>query len=137
MESNDCPHSTLQNWSAEPLYSLPDTWSAVLHYTIMVIDRYSKLTNQKTSKNSSFSLLPHVRHRRVLVRCDLNVPLDGATITDDTRIRASLPTIKYLSDKGAKARKIQKRLIGERGRGGRGPNDSAPWGIHLTNVGGH
>merc|ERR1712174_35127 len=34
-------------------------------------------------------------------RCDLNVPLDGKTITDDTRIRASVPTLKYLMDKGA------------------------------------
>ncbi|CAN0140575.1 unnamed protein product [Ascophyllum nodosum] len=40
--------------------------------------------------------------KRVLVRCDLNVPLEGSTITDDTRIRASLPTITYLVDKGAK-----------------------------------
>lgn len=38
----------------------------------------------------------------VLVRSDLNVPLDGKKITDDTRIRASVPTIKYLVDKGAK-----------------------------------
>lgn len=38
------------------------------------------------------------------MRCDLNVPLDGKTITDDTRIRASIPTIKHLVDKGAKAR---------------------------------
>merc|ERR1711998_516448 len=38
----------------------------------------------------------------VLVRCDLNVPLDGKTITDDTRIRASVPTLKYLLDAGAK-----------------------------------
>lgn len=52
---------------------------------------------------------------RVLVRCDLNVPLDGATITDDTRIRASLPTIKYLADKGAKARYRRERER-ERGR---------------------
>ncbi|WP_229054147.1 phosphoglycerate kinase [Aeromicrobium sp. Leaf350] len=40
--------------------------------------------------------------KRVLVRSDLNVPLDGATITDDGRIRASLPTLKRLADAGAK-----------------------------------
>ncbi|HEY7483465.1 MAG TPA: phosphoglycerate kinase [Streptosporangiaceae bacterium] len=40
--------------------------------------------------------------RRVLVRSDLNVPLDGPTITDDGRIRASLPTIKKLADRGAR-----------------------------------
>ncbi|PID53492.1 MAG: phosphoglycerate kinase [Micrococcales bacterium] len=40
--------------------------------------------------------------RRVLVRSDLNVPLDGKTITDDGRIRASLPTWKKLLDAGAK-----------------------------------
>ena len=34
--------------------------------------------------------------KKVLIRCDLNVPLDGKKITDDTRIRASVPTIKYL-----------------------------------------
>jgi hypothetical protein len=39
---------------------------------------------------------------RVLVRCDLNVPLSGTTITDDTRIRGCIPTIQYLSSKGAK-----------------------------------
>jgi phosphoglycerate kinase len=43
-----------------------------------------------------------VQGRRVLVRADLNVPLDGTTITDDGRIRASLPTIQALSDAGAK-----------------------------------
>merc|ERR1712157_161689 len=42
-----------------------------------------------------------LKGKRVLVRCDLNVPLDGKTITDDTRIRASVPTIKYLVEKGA------------------------------------
>jgi phosphoglycerate kinase len=43
-----------------------------------------------------------VRGRRVLVRSDLNVPLDGSTITDDGRIRASVPTIKRLVGGGAR-----------------------------------
>jgi phosphoglycerate kinase len=42
-----------------------------------------------------------VRGRTVLVRADLNVPLDGTTITDDGRIRASLPTIRDLLTRGA------------------------------------
>ncbi len=43
-----------------------------------------------------------VRGRHVLIRCDLNVPLDGSQVTDDGRIRASLPGIKALADAGAK-----------------------------------
>lgn len=39
--------------------------------------------------------------KRVLVRSDLNVPLDGTTITDDGRVRASVPTIQKLLDAGA------------------------------------
>lgn len=46
--------------------------------------------------------LGDLKGRRVLVRSDLNVPLDGKTITDDGRIRASLPTWKKLLDAGAK-----------------------------------
>jgi phosphoglycerate kinase len=42
-----------------------------------------------------------VRGRTVLVRSDLNVPVDGTTITDDGRIRASLPTIQDLLRRGA------------------------------------
>ncbi|WP_194897197.1 phosphoglycerate kinase [Catenulispora pinisilvae] len=43
-----------------------------------------------------------VAGKKVLLRSDLNVPLDGARITDDGRIRASVPTINALLDKGAK-----------------------------------
>jgi len=42
-----------------------------------------------------------VRGKRVLLRCDLNVPLKDGVITDDGRIRASVPTIKYLLEQGA------------------------------------
>ena len=46
--------------------------------------------------------LGDLRGKRVLVRSDFNVPLDGETITDDGRIRASLPTLTRLVEAGAR-----------------------------------
>ncbi len=46
--------------------------------------------------------LGDLRGKRVLVRSDFNVPLDGTTITDDGRIRAALPTLKGMLDAGAR-----------------------------------
>ena len=46
--------------------------------------------------------LGDLKGKRVLMRADFNVPLDGTTITDDGRIKAALPTITALREEGAK-----------------------------------
>jgi phosphoglycerate kinase len=55
-----------------------------------------------TSNTLNELLAEGVRGRYILVRSDLNVPLDGSTVTDDGRIKASLPVLSKLTDAGAR-----------------------------------
>ena len=52
--------------------------------------------NKKTVKDVE------VKGKKVLVRCDFNVPMKDGVITDENRIIGALPTIKYLMEQGAK-----------------------------------
>ena len=45
----------------------------------------------------------NVRGKKVLIRVDFNVPMKNGVITDDTRVRAALPTIEYVVNNGGKA----------------------------------
>lgn len=85
-----------------------------------------------TKKSVSGLSEADLKGKRVLVRCDLNVPLDGKTITDDTRIRASIPTVEYLMKNGAKV-----LLSSHLGRPKSGPEDKfslGPVAVRLTEL---
>lgn len=63
---------------------------------------FSKNKKEIMSTKKTITDLPDdaLKGKKILVRCDLNVPLDGKSISDDTRIRSSMPTIEYLVSKG-------------------------------------
>jgi len=71
-----------------------------------------------------------IKGKKILIRCDVNVPLDGKTITDDTRIRSSIPTIEYLTKKGAKV-----TVCSHLGRPKDGPEDKFSLGPCAERMG--
>jgi phosphoglycerate kinase len=89
----------------------------------------------ETTRSRSFTKASvrdaEVEGKRVLVRADLNVPLDKGRVTDDTRIRASLPTIELLRERGASV-----VLVSHLGRP-KGPDSDlsmAPVGLRLAEL---
>ena len=74
-----------------------------------------------------------MRGKRVFIRADLNVPIEDGRITDDTRIRASVPAIRYALEKGAAV--MVTSHLGRPTEGQLRPEDSlAPVAAHLSSL---
>ena len=63
--------------------------------------RAGRMVELEAKKSVADMTEADLKGKKVLIRCDLNVPLKDGVIGDDTRIRASVPTVKYLLEKGA------------------------------------
>jgi len=68
----------------------------------MGVMRAARFTLEMAKKSVGDLTEADLKGKRVFVRADFNVPLEKGKITDDTRIRGAIPTIKYLTSKGAK-----------------------------------
>ena len=63
---------------------------------------FTTIASRKGFHMKSVEDLGDLRGKRVVIRCDFNVPLDGDKITDDGRIKAALPTLTQLHEAGAR-----------------------------------
>lgn len=75
-----------------------------------------------------------LKNKKVIIRVDFNVPLDGERITDDIRIRSAVPTIKYVLDHGASRVILMSHLGRPKGTGFEKDFSLAPVARHLVEL---
>ncbi|KAH8949528.1 hypothetical protein BDL97_10G036500 [Sphagnum fallax] len=102
--SGNCCCCVMQKQEQEEFFLAAATTAQLGHFGhscgVVCMEKKKKMMKKKSVRDLGEAVL---KGKRVLVRADLNVPLDDkCVITDDTRIRAAVPTIKYLMEKGAK-----------------------------------
>ena len=83
--------------------------------------------NKKTLKDVD------LKNKRVVMRVDFNVPIKGGVISDDTRVQAALPSIRYILDHGASL-VLMSHLGRPKGKGYEAEFSLKPVGEHLAKV---